>query len=157
MTKKELAINYFKQGYNCSQAIVLAFKDELNIDESTLLKISSPFGGGMGRLREVCGAVSGMFIVVGLLYGYDNPKQQELKTELYTKVQDLAKQFELDNGSIICRDLLDLKVKHDTPIPEKRTSAYYQSRPCPEKVGYAAQLLDNYLKQLNAHQSNHND
>lgn len=144
ISRSQLAIDYFKSGYNCSQAIVLAFKDLIDVDENTLLKISSPFGGGMGRLREVCGAVSGMFMVLGLLYGYNEPDDDK-KKELYARVQQLARKFEEDNGSIVCRELLGLSVKHDDPTPSKRTSSFYQNRPCPEKIGYAAELLNNFI------------
>ena len=149
MNKQELATYYFRQGYNCAQAVVLAFKDEIGVDEKTLLRISSPFGGGMGRLREVCGAVSGMFMVLGMICGYDNLDNPNAKAELYAKVQELAKKFEEDNGSIVCRELLGLTQKRDEPTPEPRTEAYYQNRPCPDKVGYAAKLIDEYLKNNN--------
>lgn len=145
MKKQELATNYFKAGYNCSQSIVLAFKDELNLDESTLLKIASPFGGGMGRLREVCGAVTGCFIVLGLLYGYDKNNDIDGKEAVYKAVQEIAETFEKENGSIICRELLGLDHKRDTPTPEKRTEAYYTNRPCPMKVGSAAKILEDYI------------
>lgn len=144
MNRGEIAKEYFLKGYNCSQAVVLSFKDKLNLDESTLLKISSPFGGGMGRLREVCGTVSGMFMVLGLLYGYDEA-DQDAKKKLYERVQELAKQFELDNGSIVCRELLGLSEKHSIATPDARTSQYYKKRPCPELIYYAANLLDDYI------------
>jgi C_GCAxxG_C_C family probable redox protein len=103
--REELAVNYFKLGYNCCQSVVLAYKDILNMDENTLLKLSSSFGGGMGRLREVCGAVSGMFIVAGLLYGYTDITDKNKKTEHYSLIQYLASEFEKKNGSIVCRKL----------------------------------------------------
>ena len=83
----------FKNGYNCAQAVLLAFSDELEIDEKTLALISSSFGGGMGRMREVCGAVSGMFMVAGLKYGYSGPSAKQEKAELYALVQNLAALF----------------------------------------------------------------
>ena len=146
MTRKKQAMEYFLQGYNCCQSVVLAFKDVLDIDEKTLIKISGSFGGGIGRLREVCGAVSGMAMVLGLLDGYEKPEETEKKAELYEKIQSLAKDFEKENGSIICRQLLHLDVEHDEPVPEKRTAAYYHSRPCGDLVGYAAELLEDYLE-----------
>ena len=96
----------FKNGYNCAQAVLLAFSDELEIDEKTLALISSSFGGGMGRMREVCGAVSGMFMVAGLKYGYSDPSAKQEKAELYALVQNLAAGFKEKNGSIICKELL---------------------------------------------------
>lgn len=146
MDRKELAINYFLQGYNCSQSVVLAFKDLIGIDESTATKLASPFGGGMGRLREVCGSVSGMVIVLGLLYGYDTPERGEVKATLYERVQEVAKEFEERNGSIVCRELLHLSSKHDEPTPSERTPDFYQKRPCKDLIGMSAEILDNYIK-----------
>lgn len=131
----------FKNGYNCAQAVLLAFSDELEIDEKTLALISSSFGGGMGRMREVCGAVSGMFMVAGLKYGYSDPLAKQEKAELYALVQKLAASFKEKNGSIICKELLG--VSDTSPTPEPRTAAYYKKRPCVELVGDAAELLEN--------------
>lgn len=142
----DLAIELFKKGYNCSQAVFAAFCDETGLDLDTALKISSPFGGGMGRLREVCGAVSGMLMVLGLKYGYTDPCNKKVKTELYGLVQDLANKFEQENGSIICRELLDLSIRHDKPVPEDRNENYYKRRPCVELVEQAAKILSEYLK-----------
>lgn len=99
----------------------------------------------MGRLREVCGAVSGMFIVLGLLEGYEGPEKGEIKMKHYEKVQFLAKEFEKEQGSIVCREILGLNVLHDDPKPEERTKEYYQKRPCPDTVKLAADILERYL------------
>ena len=139
------AMEYFKQGYNCTQSVVVAFRDKLNIDFKTAMKLSSSFGGGMGRLREVCGAVSGMFIVAGLLYGYDNPIDKIAKTAHYKLIQDLATEFKKSNGSIICRDLLGLGKGADSPIPDDRTKEYYSKRPCVQLVGMAAEIIESYI------------
>lgn len=144
---RETAINNFKSGYNCSQSIVLAFKDILDIDADTITKIASPFGGGMGRLRETCGAVTGMFLVLGLLYGYSTPEVRKKKQELYEKVQQLAKQFEEKHQSIVCRDILNIKVKHDVPTPSERTSEFYTARPCMFCIGDAAEILANFINE----------
>ena len=146
MTRKEIAMENFKKGYNCSQAVVLAFSDLLDADESFLLKLSSSFGGGLGRLREVCGSVSGMAIVAGILYGYDESSAQEDKAAHYGRIQEMAKEFEKRNGSIVCRELLGLSEKHDAPTPEARTTEYYKKRPCVELVGDSAEILDEYIK-----------
>ena len=146
MTRKEKAIELFKSGYNCSQAVVLAFSDLVDIDEKTLIKLANPFGGGMSRLREVCGAFSGIAMIMGLLYGYDNVDNIEDKKAIYEEVQSLATKFEKKNGSIICRQLLNLDVKHDNPNPSVRTNEYYQKRPCPEIVGSAAEILEEYIE-----------
>ena len=146
MTRKEKAMAYFRQGYNCAQAVVLAFADLTDMDEATLSRMSCSFGGGMGRLREVCGTVTGMFLVTGLLRGYDGAETGEVKAAHYARIQALAKEFERQNGSIVCRELLALRQKHrDDPKPEARTEAYYAGRPCAELVGSAAEILENYL------------
>jgi len=139
-------MDYFMKGYNCSQSVVLAFEDLLPVDKNTLSKMASSFGGGMGRLREVCGAVSGMFMVAGLLYGYDGPETGDIKADHYARIQELAHRFEEKNGSIVCRELLNLKTLRDEPVPEKRTNEYYRKRPCPELVGDAAGILEEYIK-----------
>ena len=145
----DYAKELFKKGYNCSQSVFVAFCDETGLNIEDALKISSSFGGGMGRLREVCGAVSGMFMVVGMKYGYTDPTDKQKKSEHYNLIQSLAKQFEQSNQSIICRDLLKINSKHDVPIPEDRTEAYYKKRPCAELVEYAAQILDEYIENRN--------
>lgn len=148
MTKGELAKKYFLEGFNCAQSVALAFCDDFGTDKETMLLISSPFGGGMGRLREVCGAVSGMLMALGLANGYSNPGAKEEKAQLYKDVQSLAEKFRQDNGSIICRELLDLrKAGGDNPVPSDRTPEYYASRPCPELCRYAADLIDDFLAQ----------
>lgn len=143
----ELAMAYFKEGYNCSQSVFLAFCDEYDMDFESALKISSSFGAGMGRLREVCGAVSGMFMVAGLVYGYIDPKDHKKKTEHYERIQYLAKEFEDKNRSIICRELLGLGAGKDKPEPELRTAEYYKKRPCIELVGMAAEIMGQYIEE----------
>ena len=141
----------FLKGYNCSQAIVLAFSDVINkyvtMEESVLLKMASPFGGGMGRLREVCGSVTGMFMVLGFIEGYYKPKDDDGKTALYKDVQYLAEEFRKINGSIICREILGLGKGKDEPVPEKRTEAYYAKRPCPDKIASAGTILEKFLQE----------
>ena len=147
MTRKEAAMAHFREGYNCSQSLVLTFADLLPLEESVLLKLSSSFGGGMGRLREVCGAVSGMFLVCGLLYGYDGPETGPVKAEHYARIQELARRFEEKHGSIVCRELLGLSVRREPPVPEARTEAYYRKRPCPEIIGDAAEILERFISE----------
>lgn len=142
----EKAKQLFMEGYNCSQAVLGAFCDECGMDFETGMKLSSSFGGGMGRLREVCGAVSGMFMVAGLIYGYDDPKGQKEKTEHYERIQALAREFREANGSIVCRELLGLSEKKSEPTPEVRTEQYYQKRPCPEMVKMAAEIMEQYMR-----------
>jgi len=150
MTYEEKAVALFMEGYNCSQAVFCAFADKMDIDEKLALRIASPFGGGMGRLREVCGAVSGMFMVLGVLYGYDDPKDTVTKKEIYERVQMLADCFQKENGSIICRELLGLTEKRSEPTPGERTEEYYKTRPCAAKVASAARVLDEFLRELEA-------
>ena len=155
MTRKEKAMQSFLDGYNCSQCMILAFEDVIkahsDIDIDMALKIASPFGGGMGRLREVCGSVSGMFMVLGYIKGYSEPEDYEGKKELYAHIQELAKCYEAANGSIICRELLGLDMKRQDATPEKRTEEYYKKRPCAEKIGSAAEILEEYLKEWEVH------
>ena len=137
------AAQLFLQGYNCAQAVAVAFCDVTGLDADYTAKLVSGFGGGMGRLREVCGAVSGMFMVLGHLYGYDTPGDDAKKKELYTRVQGLAKQFEEINGSIICREIL--KNPPSDPNPSPRTAEYYAKRPCAKMVMTAAKLMDEFI------------
>ena len=144
MTHSEKAAQLFLQGYNCAQAVAVAFCDVTGLDEKFTAKTISAFGGGMGRLREVCGAVSGMFMVLSYLYGYDDPNASVEKKQLYTRVQDLAGKFREINGSIICRELLNNPPSDPNPSP--RTAAYYAQRPCVRMVMTAADLLDEFIE-----------
>lgn len=134
----------FHKGYNCAQAVFVAFSDVTGIDEKTALKLSSSFGGGMGRMREVCGAVSGAFMVLGVLYGYCD-LDDENKKEHYAMIREAADRFREKNGSIICRELLAGVVKDTSNDPEKRTEEYYKKRPCREYVEIAAEIVDHYI------------
>lgn len=145
MSKKEKAVKLFKNGYSCSQAVLLAFADDLGMDEQTALKISASFGGGMGRLREVCGAFSGLLMAAGLKYAPTDPKDIAAKTAHYALVQQLAAEFKAQKGSIICRELLGL-TGPQSPRPEERTARYYQKRPCADMVACAAELMEKLLQ-----------
>ncbi len=135
----------FEQGYNCAQAVFLAFGDLTGLDEATAAMLSSSFGGGMGRLREVCGAASGMFMTAGLVRGYSDPKAKAEKAEHYAFIQGLAAQFKAQNGSYICRELLELPGASE-PTPEERTESYYKRRPCADYVESAAIILASALQ-----------
>lgn len=141
-THSEKAKEYFLEGYNCSQAVVLAYHEELGLDKETAARLASSFGGGMGRLREVCGCVSGMLLVAGMKDGYSDPKDPAAKKAHYELVQKLAGAFREENGSIICRELLGLDHKSDAPTPEARTKEYYAKRPCADLAANAARILD---------------
>ena len=140
-----LAAELFLQGYNCAQAVAVAFTDVTGMDKKEAAKLAAPFGGGMGRMREVCGAVSGMFMVLGVLYGYDNSDAESTKKELYKQVQALAEKFREENGSIICREIL--KNPPSDPNPSPRTAEYYAKRPCARMVMTAARLMDEFIAQ----------
>ena len=147
MTHAEKAKVYFEKGYNCAQAVTLAFADEMGMEEDAAAKIASSFGGGLGRLREVCGCVSGMALAAGAIRGYSDPKAREEKADHYAFIQKLADEFKKKNGSIICRELL-AGINNDTnPVPEDRTESYYKKRPCADLAAMAAEILE---KELNA-------
>lgn len=148
MFKGDIAKQNFMNGYNCSQAVLLAFCEDFGLEKETALKISEPFGGGMGRMREVCGTVTGMFMVIGLAMGNDNSKDNTTKKNVYKSVQELAAKFKEDNGSIVCRELLGFqKNNKESYVPSERTKEYYKKRPCPELCKYAADILEEYLKE----------
>ena len=144
-TYAQKAMALFKEGYNCSQSVFLAFADKYDMDRSTALKLSSSFGGGMGRLREVCGAVSGAVMVLSMKYGYDDAKADKEKKALYKKVQEVLGGFESEVGSIICRELLNIKEKISDPTPAERNEKYYAKRPCAELVYISAKLTEDYI------------
>ncbi len=143
--KSEKAKELFKQGYNCSQAVLGVFCEELGLDFETAMKIASSFGGGMGRMREVCGTVSGMFMAAGLAYSTTDNN----KAEQYKIVQELARRFKEKNGSIICRELLQGIESSTSPIPSERTETYYKKRPCIELVGDSVEILEKYMLETN--------
>lgn len=151
MTHGEKARAYFMEGYNCAQAVALAFADEMGVTPEMAARMSSSFGGGLGRMREVCGSVSGMALAAGAIFGYDDPKAPdaaEQKKEHYARIQKLAEEFKAQNGSIICRELL-AGINSDTaPTPEKRTAEYYKKRPCVELVVMAAEILEKELAEV---------
>ena len=138
-----LAADLFLEGYNCAQAVAVAFCDVTGMDKKEAAKLAAPFGGGMGRMREVCGAVSGMYMVLGALYGYDSSDNNGKKMQVYKDVQELAEQFKQENGSIICREIL--KNPPSDPNPSPRTAEYYAKRPCAKMVMTAAKLMDAFI------------
>ncbi len=146
MTRGDKAKENFLKGYNCTQAVLLSFDDVIDPERlSILMTGTSCFGGGMGRLREVCGTVSGLFIVLSCFYGYSGPEENEKKPVLYSYIQELARRFEEKTGSIVCRELLGLDHKRDTPVPDERDHAYYSKRPCPELCKLASGIVEEFL------------
>jgi len=149
MGRREVAEENFVKGYSCAQSVVLAFSDVTGFGGEQALKLCASFGGGMGRLREVCGSVCGMFIVEGLLEGYSDPTKenaQQEKMEHYKRIQELAKRFREKNTSIVCREILGARATTD-PKPEERTKEYYKTRPCARMCGDAAEILEEFLKE----------
>ena len=148
MSRAEKAKELFAKGYACSQAVLLPFADLTGLDEGTLKRMALPFGGGLGRLRLTCGAVSGMALVVGLVVTKDEDTPEN-KMETYAIVQELCKRFKDENGSLICSELLQGANVQTTVggVPEARTETYYKKRPCGELVYGCAEILEEYLKE----------
>ena len=145
MNHSEYAVELFKKGYNCAQTVAVAFCDVTGLEEDFAAKMASSFGGGMGRMREVCGAVSGMLLVAGLLYGYEIPGDDVSKKAHYARVQELAGKFREQVGSLVCREIL--KNPPSDPNPTPRTDDFYAKRPCARMVALAAQILDEYIQE----------
>lgn len=138
------AVELFKMGYNCAQSVTAAFADEYGYTEKQALKMSASFGGGIGRMRETCGAACGMFILAGLETGCVDPDDRQGKADNYAFVQKLAGEFREKNGSLICAELLGLRErKPQVPTPEQRTESYYMKRPCVKMVETAARIWAN--------------
>lgn len=137
--RSDRAVELFKEGKNCSQAVFTAFATELGLTEEMALNISIGLGGGVGRMREVCGAISGSAMVVGLKYPeYD-------KTQVYEKVRAIADEFKKTNPSIVCKELLGLTKPENSSVPEARTNEYYKKRPCVQIIEDAALATEKIL------------
>lgn len=146
MTRREKAISLFYEGYNCSQSVLLAFSDLIDDSEENLARLSFLLGGGVSRLREVCGAVSGMGMAAGMIFPAPVPCTGKEKAENYKMMQSLAFEFKEKHGSYICRELLNIdKPGAQTPTPEARTPEYYKKRPCSELIGDAVDILEKYI------------
>lgn len=142
MTVHEIkAAELFMSGYNCAQAVFCAFCDEMEMDIDMAKRLSSSFGGGMGRMREVCGAVSGALMALGYFKGYDVIGDDSLKKEHYARVQAIMKEFAAELGSYVCRDIIKV-VGSQPPMPTPRTAEFYKARPCVKCVMRAARLVD---------------
>ena len=156
VASEEQAKKYFLEGkYNCCQAVICAYCDEYGIDDDAIFRMTEGYGLGMGGLKDTCGAVTGMFMAIGMISGYSDPKDPEAKAAHYKRIQELASQFKDKNGSYICRELLSGEFTGRDPIsvsemssvtpPAPRTAEYYQKRPCGELVGDAAEILSQFL------------
>lgn len=145
--KIQTAIQHFESGYNCAQSVFLTYADVIELDRETAQKMSVSFGGGMGRMREVCGTVSAMAMLVGFKYPVTDTTDQEARTRNYAMVQQVAGIFKQKYGTIICRDLLPpADAAATTPAPSPRTKAYYGKRPCGKYVAEAARIAGCMLK-----------
>lgn len=136
----------FLSGYNCCQSVLLAFKDKLNLPEETLIDLGSSFGGGIGRLRQTCGCISAMSIIMGLLYGKYNKDDVEAKANHYRLIQTLSNKFKERFGSYNCATLLNLKEENFDPMPSVRNKTYYESRPCAMYIYFMCELIDKEIK-----------
>lgn len=146
MTKRELAQANFHQGYNCCQAVLVAFAPELGLTPGQAARLGSSFGGGVARLREICGAVSAMALAAGLHSGYELPEDAEGKSAHYGRVRLMAARFKKENGSYVCRELLAAAKTAPGPEPEPRTPQFYHNRACEKYVGDAAEILEDLFK-----------
>ena len=147
--RMEQAVENFMQGYGCCQSVVAAFADLYGMDDLTAKRIAAGFGGGVGRLRMMCGAVSGIVMLVGLDCGQTEGSDRDGKSACYKVVQELLAQSEAENGSLICAEILGLKgheKAHSSYIASPRTAEYYKKRPCAAKVESAARIFARYLK-----------
>ena len=145
MSRADRAEELFRQGYNCSQSVFAAFADKLGMTTEEAAGIASPFGAGFGKLREVCGAVSGMTLLAGYMRGYSDPQDYGSKKELYALIQEMCAEFRKQQNSIICRELLGLEEGQDLAEPSVRTEEYYRSRPCIGACRTAAGIVEKYL------------
>ena len=146
MDREMLAVENFERGYNCAQTVAVTFADVLGVDEKTAARMVSGFGAGMGRLREVCGAFSGLVFVFSTLYGYHDPDATTEKMDQYKQIQAFAKEFsDTGAGSIVCRDIL--KNPSSDPKPDERTAEYYALRPCARMCYNAAYILQKYMEE----------
>ena len=150
MNHEEEAKRLFMEGYNCAQAVFCAFCDETGLDIDAAARMASSFGGGMGRLREVCGTVSGALLALGILRGYSDPADPQAKAAHYQMVQEYARRFREKNGTIVCRELLKDVPVNPGGTPEPRTPEFYARRPCLRLAGEAAAILDEMLAETQA-------
>ena len=144
--REQKARDLFKEGYNCCQAVAMTFADVIGLSEDEVARLTSGFGGGMGRMREVCGTVSAMTMVAGAMIPANDVSDKAAKTANYALVQEMAGEFKQINGSIICRELLGLSKPEGTPVPSDRTAEYYKKRPCGELCELAAGIVARKLK-----------
>ena len=145
LSRVERAAATFEEGYTCAQAVFVTYADLFGMDRETALKLSSPMGGGMGRMREVCGAVSAMALLAGLKEGNTDPTDEAAKEQIYLLTRQMAEKFKEEHGTIICRELLGLDDMEESAKPSERTAEYYRERPCTRLVATAARIVEEML------------
>lgn len=139
------AADLFKSGYNCAQSVFAAYADLFGMDFQMALKMSSAMGGGVGRMREICGAVSAMAMLAGLKEGNDDPENEEAKAHIYALVREMSGRFREKEGTIICRELLGIEGMEESAKPSVRTAEFYATRPCPRLIAEAAEIIEEVL------------
>lgn len=147
--RDRMAREFFRDGYNCCQSVLLAFQDVIDLPADRIASISAGFGGGMGRLREVCGAMSAAVFMAGVLVPSSDPANHDGRTANYALVQEFAARFREEQGSIVCRELLNIRAaQKESPAPSERTVEWYTSRPCERIVGASARMIAEKLLSL---------
>jgi len=145
LSRVEQAAATFEEGYTCAQSVFVTYADLFGMDRETALKLSSPMGGGVGRMREICGVVSAMALLAGLKEGNTDPDNDDGKERIYLLTRQMADKFQEQNGSIICRELLGIEGREESARPSKRTKEFYETRPCARLVASAARIVEEML------------
>lgn len=145
LSRVEEAVKTFESGYNCAQSVFATYADLFGMDKETALKMSSSMGGGIGRMREVCGVVSAMALLAGLKEGNADPKDEQAKEAIYLLTRQMADKFKEKHQTIICRELLGIEGMEKSAKPSERTDSYYSQRPCSKLVATAAGIVEEML------------
>ena len=144
-SRVDKAVELFMKGFNCSQAVFMAYADLFGMDDETAARVSAGLGGGVGRLRETCGAVTAMAMLAGMKYGAVDGKDSQNKQKTYEIVREMVDEFKKTHSSIICRELLELQQAEKSAKPDERTPEYYKKRPCVKNVEDAAKAVEKVL------------
>lgn len=144
-SRVEDAVRTFEEGYNCAQSVFVTYADLFGMEREMALKLASPMGAGIGRMRQVCGTVSAMAMLAGLKQGNTDPDNDDAKEEIYELVRSMSDRFEQETGSIICRELLGIAGREESPRPDQRTEEYYRKRPCSRIIAVAAKIIEETL------------
>lgn len=144
-SRVEDAVRMFESGYNCCQAVLATYSRLYGLEKDDALRLASPMGGGIGRMREVCGPVTAMALLYGVIDGNIDPEDEEKKKEVYERVREMSDEFARRNGSIICRELLGIEGREESAAPSPRTKEFYATRPCSRLVRCAAEIIEDKL------------